>query len=157
MNTVAPELPTTHEALESLLATLIKTARAGDWSTCHSVGEDFAIALEVHLRHEESVLFPRYAATTPAAAAEVEAFEAEHRRLRKFVGRLLVGVQHGVLRAESVDRVDALLREHDAHEAEHFGAWLESEARSLLGHACAHAGPRLLEAGIVGCAGEHLG
>jgi hypothetical protein len=120
------ELLSTHEAIDSLFATIVRSARAGDWSGCQAAGSDFAIALDVHLRHEESVQFPAYAGTSAAAADEVRTLEAEHRRIRKFIGKLLAGVQHGVLRADLVDQVASLLREHDARESERFRPWLEA-------------------------------
>lgn len=119
-------LISTHENLDDLFALVVRAGRSGDWSTCDKVGETFAIALDVHLRHEETVQFPRYQATSLQAAEEVERFIEEHGRIRRRVGRLLANLRQNVFDESVAEDIVRLMRAHDAHEQRGFQPWLTS-------------------------------
>ncbi len=122
-------LLSTHDTLEQLFSRMVRAAHAGDWRTCDDFSERFAIALDVHLRHEETVEFPRYRATSTPAAVEVEQFVAEHGRIRRSVGRLLLDLRERTLDLEQIGGVELLIREHDSHESERFLPWFERFGR----------------------------
>jgi hypothetical protein len=124
-----------HDTLDLLFAELVEAARERAWDRCDRVAETFAIALDVHFRHEETLHFPRYAAVSRHAADEVEDFLAEHRMVRCAVGNLLADLRARTLREAAIDRVEFLLRDHDEHEASRFSPW----QRSLLELSPAHA------------------
>lgn len=113
-----------HDSLDELFSTSVRSARIGDWVTCDESSEMFAIALDVHLRHEEAVQFPRYAEASELAAGEVQQFLTEHGQIRRAVGRLLASFQARALDLESVVEVEFLLRAHDVHESTCFLPWL---------------------------------
>ncbi|NVB41908.1 hemerythrin domain-containing protein [Pseudenhygromyxa sp. WMMC2535] len=115
---------TTHDTLDELFAAMVRSAHAGDWLTCDEFSDTFAIALDVHLRHEENIYFPRYAARSEIAAVEVEEFLLEHTRIRRAVGRLLAGLRRRELDYEAVGAIELRMREHDSHERTSFLPWL---------------------------------
>lgn len=113
-----------HDTLDLLFAELVEAARARDWDRCDRVAETFAIALDVHFRHEETLQFPRYASTSTLAAFEVEDFLAEHQLVRRAIGSLLADLRARTLSEAAIDRVEFLLRDHDEHESRSFSPWL---------------------------------
>ena len=119
-------LISTHENLGDLFALVVRAGRSGDWVTGDKVGETFAIALDVHLRHEETVQFPRYQATSLEAAEEVEHFVEEHGKIRRRVGRLLANLRLNRFDEGVAEEIVHLLRQHDAREGRRFQPWLSS-------------------------------
>lgn len=130
-------LISSHDTLDGLFVRLVAAARRGDWLNAVMVGESFAIALDVHLRHEELTEFPRYEATSPEAGAEVAAFLDEHAQIRRAIGRLLAQTTARQLDEHAVECVGEMLRTHDAHESLRFQPWLERQrhARQASGGA----------------------
>jgi iron-sulfur cluster repair protein YtfE (RIC family) len=119
----AASLRAEHAHLDERFVELCDRARIGTWHEVDELWPDFVADLEGHLAYEESELFPAFE-QTPEGPDRTAELRHEHALIRALVEKVGVDVQLHVVRADTIDRLVAALRDHAAREERVFYPWL---------------------------------
>ncbi|HWB82327.1 MAG TPA: hemerythrin domain-containing protein [Nannocystaceae bacterium] len=119
-----------HEAFEHRFDDLCARARTDDWRYLDEVWDAFVDDIDDHFAFEEEVLFPVLAEKGPDDRVLVERLLAQHTEVRGTLQQLGVQIQLHEIRAETIDRLVTLLREHAALERERLYSWAEPTQRA---------------------------
>jgi hemerythrin-like domain-containing protein len=112
-----------HDAFERRFDDLCARAQTDDWRYLDEVWDAFVDDIEDHFAFEEEVLFPVLGEQGPEERALVERLVAEHAEVRGTLQQLGVQIQLHQIRAETIERLVTLLREHAALERAHLYDW----------------------------------
>ncbi|HVV83927.1 MAG TPA: hemerythrin domain-containing protein [Kofleriaceae bacterium] len=102
-----------HAEISDLFDDVTAAFRSGNRDEAAAMFEVFEKRLEAHLTAEEREMFPALAVDHPAEAA---ALAADHQKIRARVAELGVCVDLHLARADWIDELVSLLREHAARE-----------------------------------------
>lgn len=72
-----------HAALERQLAEVLHLATSNDWPACALIWELLSRELELHIRHEEKLIFPTFAQSGLTASRWTEQFRSDHAEIRR--------------------------------------------------------------------------
>lgn len=119
-----------HDAFERRFDDLCARAQTDDWRYLDEVWDAFVDDIDDHFAFEEEVLFPVLAAQSPDDRALVERLLGQHAEVRGTLEQLGVQIQLHEIRAETIDRLVALLRAHAALERDRLYSWAEPTQRA---------------------------
>lgn len=114
-----------HLELETLFERLKDAFSANAREDTQALWTELERRLEAHLAAEEELLFPRF---REVDAAEVEALEAEHQRIRQNLEELGVGVDLKLVRASVARAFIEALEAHAAREDALLYRWADEAA-----------------------------
>lgn len=114
-----------HLELETLFERLKDAFAANAREDTQALWTELERRLEAHLAAEEELLFPRF---REVDAAEVEALEAEHQRIRQNLEELGVGVDLKLVRASVARAFIEALEAHAAREDALLYRWADEAA-----------------------------
>lgn len=126
----AEQLRQDHAQLEQRFEDLIKRSTLGDWRDCDAVWSAFSDQLAEHMRHEEEELLPAYADSSPEAGAVAQKLREEHTSIRHLLDSIGLDIQLHAIRAASIRRMVAMLREHAEQESRTLYLWLVAHAKT---------------------------
>lgn len=126
--TVPLNLREQHHILDSQFDELLRRAATGDWRECDAIWDGFSRTLGQHMADEEGRLFPDFARIGPNAAKIVQQLCDEHEELRSRLQSIGVGIQLHSARAEELQDLVRVLREHAAREGQSIYPWLDEQA-----------------------------
>ncbi|MBR0564831.1 hemerythrin domain-containing protein [Azoarcus sp. L1K30] len=95
MSTLSTLMTDDHRACDHLFARVETHVAAGDWSAARTAMRNFADALELHFRAEETQLFPRFEAVTGFSAGPTAVMRAEHAEMRTFLDAMSAAIDAG--------------------------------------------------------------
>lgn len=117
-----------HRLLDIQFDELLQRAATGDWRECDAIWDGFSRALGQHMADEERRLFPDFARIGPMAAKIVQQLREEHEELRSRLQSIGVAIQLHAARAEELQDLVRVLREHAAREGQSIYPWLDEQA-----------------------------
>jgi hemerythrin-like domain-containing protein len=85
MTAMLQDLLVTHERLDELFLSHQEALLEGNLSEARTVLAVYRELLELHMRHEELVLLPRYQRMGPSPAWPVELYSGQHERMRELL------------------------------------------------------------------------
>jgi hemerythrin superfamily protein len=115
-----------HHELDRLLTELCEQARLDDPKALRRFWTRFERELAAHLRYEEMVVIPSFAAEDPGEAAELL---REHDEIRRLVDDLGVGVDLHLVDAGIAADLARRLHDHAAHEERVLYPWARKRSR----------------------------
>jgi hemerythrin superfamily protein len=113
-----------HQYLDKLFQSLIMRARTGEPGELRAAWSRFEQELGWHMQLEEAEMLPTFARAHPA---EAEAIREEHRQIREQVTAMGLDLDLHCLRAERVEALVALLRDHARREEALLYPWSDDE------------------------------
>lgn len=116
-----------HRLLDGQFNDLIRRTETGDWHECDAIWDAFSNWLEQHMADEERRLFPDYARLGPSAARLVQQLCDEHKELRRRLQSTGLAIQLHAVRAEEMEELVKVLREHAAREGQCIYPWLDAQ------------------------------
>ena len=111
-----------HHDVERACAELRRDTYGDDRLALIDAWRRFEMRMSSHMLAEEELMLAAYAKTAPDDA---KAIRAEHERLRAALVPLAIEVELHLIRAETIERLLALLRAHASHEDAGLYPWAE--------------------------------
>lgn len=127
----AEQLRQDHAQLEQRFEDLIQRSTLGDWRDCDAVWSAFSEQLADHMSYEEEELLPLYAESSPEAGAVAQKLREEHTSIRHLLDSIGLDIQLHAIRATSIRRMIAMLREHAEQESQTLYVWLVTRASKI--------------------------